>query len=120
MHDLTSLTGLKGMFDVVWCDGSMICAPFSLAREESALLLGHLKPGGRWIELAYPKVRWEREGKLPFDQWGAKTDGEATPWMEWYDLDRLRERLAPAQFDVVLAFEFHGSDFNWFDLIRGS
>jgi hypothetical protein len=38
--------------------------------------------------------------------------------MEWYDLSRLRERLRPAEFDVILSFNFHNDDFNWFDLIR--
>lgn len=81
-------------------------------------MLRHLPVGGRWIELAYPRERWEREGRMPFSEWGKITDGEGTPWMEWYDLDRLRARLRPAEFDVVLHFNFHHDDFNWFDLIR--
>ena len=73
--------------------------------------------GGRWIELAYPKARWERDGKMPFEQWGGKTDGGA-PWVEWYDLDKVLARLYPAKFDVILHFNFHNDDFSWFDLIR--
>ena len=38
--------------------------------------------------------------------------------MEWYDLDKLLSRLSPVKFRVVLSFEFHNSDFNWFDLER--
>jgi hypothetical protein len=71
------------------------------------------------MELCYPRARWEREGHLPFETWGEKTDGGA-PWMEWYDLPKLLHRLAPARFDVVLAFDYHNSDFNWFDLERCS
>ena len=48
------------------------------------------------------------------------TDGEGTPWMEWYDLARLSKRLAPATFEPVLAVNFHNDDFNWFDLTRVS
>jgi SAM-dependent methyltransferase len=118
LQNLSSLDALPGDFDVIWCQGSMINAPFSFARREAAALLGHLKPGGRWIELAYPRERWEREGRLPFREWGLVTDGERTPWVEWYDLERLRARLDPAEFDVVLHFNFHQDDFNWFDLIR--
>ncbi len=38
--------------------------------------------------------------------------------MEWHDLEKVKAFLAPAIFDVVLALEFHNSDFNSFDLVR--
>lgn len=117
MEDLQSLDVL-GEFDVIWCQGSLINAPFEFVREEIQTLLEHLPVGGRWIELAYPQERWTREGALPFDKWGEKTDGRGTPWVEWYDLNKLQAALAPARFDVVLAFNFHNDDFNWFDLVR--
>jgi 2-polyprenyl-3-methyl-5-hydroxy-6-metoxy-1,4-benzoquinol methylase len=120
MKDIDALSALPRDFDVVWCQGSLINAPFELIRAECQALLEHLPVGGRWIELAYPKVRWEREGRLPFEQWGAKTDGPGTPWMEWYDLEKLTAALAPARFDTVLYFDFHHADFNWFDLVRRS
>lgn len=118
LKDLSSLENLPDNFDVIWCQGSMINAPFAFARREAEALLRRLPIGGRWIELAYPRERWEREGRLPFHEWGKITDGPATPWMEWYDLERLRARLLPAEFDVILHFNFHNEDFNWFDLIR--
>ena len=120
LNDLSALDQLGTDYDGIWCQGSMINAPFSVMREESQKLLRHLRIGGRWIELAYPKARWEREGRLPFHQWGKRTDGPGTPWVEWYDLPKLLQRLAPATFDVVLELEFHDSDFNWFDLVRRS
>jgi len=116
LQDEKSLERL-GVFDVMWCQGSMICAPFEVAQGEARELLKHLKPQGRWIELAYPKARWEREGKLPFEKWGKKTDGWA-PWIEWYDVEKLYRRLHPAKFKTVLNFEFHNHDFIWFDLAR--
>ncbi len=118
MEDLDSLNALRRDYDVIWCQGSLINAPFDFVRAEVQALLEHLPVGGRWIELAYPKQRWEREGRLPFEKWGEKTDGEGTPWVEWYDLEKLQAALAPARFDVVLHFNFHGDDFNWFDLVR--
>ena len=117
MEDLASLKDLPRDYDVIYCAGSLINAPLEMIRLEAQELLGHLTVGGRWVELAYPKIRWEREGKMPFDRWGDKTDGGA-PWMEWHDLAKLRSYLAPAIFDVVMEMEFHGGDFNWFDLIR--
>ncbi len=120
IEDLNSLTQLPADFDFLWAQGSLINAPFEQMKPEISELARHLKIGGRWIELAYPRIRWEREGRLPFSEWGKKTDGPATPWMEWYDLDKLRQALAPAEFDTVLYFEFRGGEFNWFDLIRRS
>jgi SAM-dependent methyltransferase len=118
MEDISSLAGLPTDYDVIWCQGSLINAPFHVIRAEAQELLRHLPVGGRWIELAYPKIRWEREGRPPFHEWGGFTDGPGTPWVEWYDLEKLRAALEPAQFDVVLYLEFHNSDFNWFDLVR--
>jgi hypothetical protein len=46
------------------------------------------------------------------------TDGERTPWSEWYDLDKLCQRLAPERLRTVLDFDFQGTDFHWFDLQR--
>jgi SAM-dependent methyltransferase len=119
MEDLGSLSDLEADYDFIYCCGSMINAPLDVTRLEAQALLKHLKVGGRWIELAYPKSRWEREGSMPFDLWGEKTDGGA-PWMEWHDLDKVLGYLAPAQFEVILELEFHNGDFNWFDLLRRS
>ncbi|MHC4662639.1 MAG: class I SAM-dependent methyltransferase [Planctomycetota bacterium] len=118
LEEFASLDKLPYDYDVIWCQGSMINAPYEIMCDECAKLLEHLPVGGRWIELAYPKTRWEREGKLPFDKWGEKTDGSGTPWVEWYDTNKLLKRLSPAEFEVVLEFEFHNGDFNWFDLVR--
>jgi 2-polyprenyl-3-methyl-5-hydroxy-6-metoxy-1,4-benzoquinol methylase len=116
LHDLDSLKALDPGYDVIWCNGSMHHAPFEVVRAEAQELLRHLLPEGRWIQLAYPRARWEREGQRPFSEWGKGTDGEATPWAEWYDLQKVLALLDPVEFDVILAFEFHSSDFNWFDL----
>ena len=109
--------GGEAGYDVIWCQGSLINAPFEVIRAEVQELLRHLKIGGRWIELAYPEVRWEREGRMPFEEWGARTDGGA-PWIEWYDLPKLQAALQPARFETILYFDFHNDDFNWFDLLR--
>jgi len=118
LEDLDSLDQLPDDFDVIWCQGSMLHVPFEFSRREAQRLLRHLRVGGRWIELAYPRERWERDGSPPFDQWGKYTDGAATPWAQWYDLPGLIARLEPTEFDVVLSLNFHNNDFNWFDLRR--
>lgn len=118
LERLASLDSLDNDYDVVWCCGALINAPFQFSQRGCAAIVGHLKRGGRWIELAYPRERWLREGMPPFREWGAMTDGEGTPWVEWYDLPRLLQRLAPMRFEPVLRLNFHDDDFNWFDLVR--
>lgn len=118
LKEIDSISSLRTDYDAIWCQGSLINAPFDVIRQEVQELLKHLPIGGRWIELAYPRSRWEREGRLPFDQWGERTDGAGTPWVEWYDPSKLQAVFKPAEFEVVLYFEFHNGDFNWFDLLR--
>ena len=116
LEDFGSLVQLDANYDVIWACGSLINSPFAFTRAECQALLQHLKPGGRWVELAYPRTRWEREGCMSFERWGEKTDGGA-PWMEWKDLDKLLRMLAPRRFEIVLTLEFYNSNFNWFDLL---
>lgn len=112
---LASFDSLPGDFDAVWCCGSLLHIPFKEAREECAAILDHLKPAGRWIELAYPRERWVREGSPPFDKWGAMTDGPRTPWAEWYGMEKLKERLHPARLRPLLEYRFHSENFIWMD-----
>ncbi|HEY7789473.1 MAG TPA: class I SAM-dependent methyltransferase [Vicinamibacterales bacterium] len=121
LHDFSALDALAdASFDVLWAQGSLHNAPFSFMKREVAQVVPKLKIGGRWIQLAYPKERWMREGAPSFDLWGAMTDGETTPYCEWYDLGKLTALLEPHRFDRILDFNFHGDDFNWFDLVRRS
>jgi 2-polyprenyl-3-methyl-5-hydroxy-6-metoxy-1,4-benzoquinol methylase len=117
LDNIEALHILDGDYDVIMAMGSLHHAPVEVIKPETQELLKHLKIGGRWLQLAYPKTRWLREGSLPFDRWGQATDGVATPWAEWYDLPKLLDLLYPARFQVVLYQEFHNSDFVWFDLL---
>ncbi len=117
LSKMKTLRKISNSFDFIWCQGSLINAPSDVVKYERALLLELLPPGGRWIELAYPKSRWDREGRMPFNQWGEKTDGGA-PWIEWYDLEKLKFFLSPAKFNVILQHEFFDNNFIWFDLLR--
>ena len=112
-----SFAGLKGgPVDAVWAIGSLHHAPFDIARIETLDLLRHLKIGGRWIELTYPYERWLREGALPFTEFGKRTDGERTPWAEWYDLEKVKRRLFPTRTTTILDFTTGGGNFGWVDL----
>ena len=111
-----TLEGVTGTIDVVWANGSLHHAPFEIARKETQILLQRLTPGGRWIELFYPYERWLRQGKLPFSEFGKLTDGERTPWAEWYDAERVKQRLFPATTTTILDYRFGGGQYGWVDL----
>lgn len=115
ISDDLSFDGLPD-YDAIWVFGSIHHVPFEMARREARSVLLHLKPGGRWMELVYPRERWLREGALPFDQWGKLTDGERTPWAEWHDAEKIRCRLAPIPFRTILDFEFCSQNYRWVDL----
>ncbi len=114
--DDLSFAALPCDYDAIWVFGSIRHVPFEIARREALDVLGHLKPGGRWMELVYPRERWLREGAPPFDQWGKLTDGERTPWAEWHDIEKVRRRLLPAPMRAILDFEFCAHNYRWFDL----
>jgi hypothetical protein len=111
-----ALETLPGGVDVLWANGSLHHAPFEIARREAQILLAKLKPGGRWIELFYPYERWLRQGRLPFSEWGKFTDGPRTPWAEWHDADRIKQRLFPAATTTLLDYRFGGGQYGWLDL----
>lgn len=114
--DDLAFTGLAPGYDAIWVFGSIHHVPFETARREALAALALLKPGGRWMELVYPRERWLREGALPFADWGRLTDGERTPWAEWHDVEKVRRRLAPASFATVLDFGFCADNYRWIDL----
>lgn len=120
LETFKSLEALGEGYDVVIASGSLHHAPTTVTRLEIQELAPHLRIGGRWLQLAYPKRRWEREGRMPFSQWGNLTDGNGTPWCEWYDKEKLLALFGPLTFEVVLAFDFNDDEFNWFDLVRTS
>ncbi len=116
-EDLNSLRPLDTDFDVIMAMGSLHHAPIDILKPEYKELLCHLKLGGRWLQLAYPKARWVRDRRPRFAHWGLTTDGAGTPWAEWYDVEKLLKMFDFARFDIVLYQEFHNSDYNWFDLL---
>jgi SAM-dependent methyltransferase len=116
IEDDFSFTGVQPGYDAIWAFGSIHHVPFDKARQEALAVLPLLKPGGRWMELVYPRERWLREGALPFAEWGRVTDGERTPWAEWHDVEKVRRRLAPAALATVLDFGFCADNYRWIDL----
>jgi ubiquinone/menaquinone biosynthesis C-methylase UbiE len=121
LSDLDSLRPLDTDYDVIMAMGSLHHAPTDVIKPEYQELVRHLKVVGRWLQLAYSRTCWIRQGREPFSNWGTITDGPGTPWAEWLDVEKLLALLAPARFDVVLSQEFYDRYFIWFDLLyRGT
>ena len=118
IKSIRSFDALPSDFDVFWACGSLINLPFEAAREECAEILKHLKSDARWIELAYPRERWTRDGSPSFTQWGKMTDGERSPWVEWYDMERLKQRLYPHKFESLLEYHYSSESYIWLDARR--
>lgn len=112
-----SFEALPANYDAIVVIGSIHHVPFDIARREGLSALSRLKTGGRWIELVYPRERWYREGSMPFDTWGTRTDGARTPWVEWHDIEKVRRRLYPAILKTILDFELASSSHRWLDLL---
>jgi FkbM family methyltransferase len=105
-------------YDAVFARGSLHHTPAEVAKPEFEALASRIKVGGRFLALTYPKERWARDGSRPFSEWGKNTDGDTTPWAEWYDTEKLLAQLSPYRFRTLMAFNLHDNVFNWFDLQR--
>lgn len=114
--DDLSFEALTPGYDAILVIGSIHHVPYDITRREALNALRLLNAGGRWIELVYPRERWLREGAMSFDKWGQRTDGERTPWVEWYDMEKIRRRLHPATFRTILDFDLRSRDQRWVDL----
>lgn len=108
-------------FDVFLFIGSMINAPFDFTQRQLQAMLKFLRPGGKVLMLGYPKERYIQLGARSCEEFGKMTDGERTPWCEWYDDEKIRA-LFGSEFRLNWSRNF-GSDnteFNWFDLTKSS
>jgi len=109
-------------YDAVFARGSLHHTPAKVVKPEFEALASRIKIGGRFLALTYPKERWVRDGSQPFSEWGKNTDGETTPWAEWYDTGKLLAQLSPYKFRTLMAFNLDAhqrdNEFNWFDFQR--
>lgn len=102
--------------DVLFSGGSLHHAPKEFLLPEYQIIQSKVRSGGRWLQLAYPKTRWVREGSPTFEKWGTYTDGPDTPYAMPIDADFVQAMISPRKSRVILDYEFHDSDFNWIDL----
>ena len=139
MASIESLSSsLQGPYDLVMALGSLHHAPRELIQEEMRLVLDQLRSGGSWLQLAYPMSAWagcamEVEKKstgwrsgfsqpCTFHLWGTVTDGDGTPWAEWYELPKLMRtmephRMRPSWCGITKSEDGRG-EFLWTELIK--
>jgi SAM-dependent methyltransferase len=116
VKSLKDFAALPHDFEIVTSLGSLINAPLRVTAEEVAAILPHVADHARWLHFAYPRSRWVRDGWPPFWAWGSMTDGRGTPWMEWHDRDKVLSLFQGVEVELLFECEWHGGDFNWFDL----
>jgi SAM-dependent methyltransferase len=111
-----SFRTLTETYDVIMAMGSLHHAPANEIKQEYEDIADRLLSGGKWLQLAYPRSRWLRMGSRPFSEWGKITDGDATPWAEWYDEKKLLRQLESHDFQIIFSKIFYRGKFIWFDL----
>lgn len=85
--------------DVITAFGSMHHAPREKIVTEANVLLKHLKPGGTWLQLAYPITRWLGGGRKHTPTftygWGGDNGKKLAPWTEWYSPGKFMSTHRP-------------------------
>jgi hypothetical protein len=106
-------------FDCFLCIGSLINAPLDFTKRQVRALGPFLRVGGLVLMLGYPRERFEASGARDGAAFAATTDGPRTPWIEWYDDDKVRALFGPAfRLEWSRAFGAGGAEFNWFELTK--
>lgn len=107
------------VFDAFLAIGSLINAPFEFTQKQIGALVPFLKPGGMVLWLGYPHERFVDSGAADGAEFAKTTDGERTPWVEWYDKTKI-SLLFGNDFTVSLEVNFGAglAEFNVFQLDR--
>jgi SAM-dependent methyltransferase len=111
---------LPHAYDFIFAIGSLHHSPFRLAQKEVRAVSNFLRPGGLFSLLTYPKERYVSSGARDFHDFGQKTDGDRTPWAEWYDDDKIRALFGPG-FELRWSKVFgrrDEADYNWFEVVK--
>jgi hypothetical protein len=109
----------RRVFDCFLGIGSLINAPMDFTRRQLRALSPALRKGGLVLMLGYPKERFDASGARDGAEFAATTDGPRTPWIEWYDDDKVRDLFGP-EFRLGWSRNFGagGTEFNWFELTK--
>jgi tetratricopeptide (TPR) repeat protein/2-polyprenyl-3-methyl-5-hydroxy-6-metoxy-1,4-benzoquinol methylase/predicted O-methyltransferase YrrM len=109
----------KRRFDLIVAMGSLHHTPFEYMKDQVSAMMRFLKVNGRVVMLTYPRERFIASGAKDFAEFGRITDGERTPWAEWYDDEKVKRLFGPDfRLNWSKNFGKKDIDFNWFDLTK--
>ncbi len=111
---LDNLRLLK-QYDAVWANGALMGVPYDLAHAECAEIVSHLAPKARWIECIIPPERAPMDGRR-IVSWDEATAAERELWHEYYDVEKIRQRIVQPDARVVLDFNLQNNALKWVDL----
>jgi SAM-dependent methyltransferase len=107
------------MFEGFYAHGVLHHVPFEVAQKEVANIDRFLKSGAKVIILMYPYERWLMCGKPPYDEFGCMTDGEGTPWAEYYDDLKIQELFGDGYtLEACIKWGYQNAEFVNFELIK--
>jgi hypothetical protein len=90
----------KETFSAFYAHGVLLNIPFDMAKKEFENIDNFLESKSFLMFLMYPRERWEAYGKPSFEEFGKLTDGEDTPWVEYYDFEKMKE-LLPKNYQII-------------------
>ncbi len=106
-------------FNGFYAHGVLHHVPFAIAKEQVNNISKYLESGTKIALLMYPKERWEHAGKLEFENFGVLTDGEGTPWAEWYDDDKIKQLMGhDFELDNTIHWGWKDIEFVNFELTK--
>ncbi len=109
----------KDLYDGFYAHGVLHHVPFEVAQKEVRNIDKFLLSGSKVVLLMYPYERWEMCGRPSFEEFGCMTDGEGTPWAEFYDEEKLKSLFGDG-FELLneTKWGYRNSEFVNYELIK--
>lgn len=106
-------------FDGFYAHGVLHHVPFEIAKKEVENIDRFLEKGTCVVLLMYPYERWAMCGKPSFERFGCMTDGEGTPWAEYYDERKIQQLFGPNyQLENTQKWGHQNAEFVNFELTK--
>ena len=106
-------------FDGFYAHGVLHHVPFEIAQQEINNIDRFLRVGSKVVVLMYPYERWEMCGKPSFETFGCMTDGDGTPWAEYYDEEKIQKLFGSGyQLDATIKWGADRKEFVNYELTK--
>ena len=102
-----------------YAHGVLHHVPFEIAKKEVSNIDRYLTRGAKVVLLMYPYERWVLCGKPSFEEFGTMTDGEGTPWAEYYDDQKIKALFGDSyKLESSINWGHQNAEFVNFELIK--